>query len=155
MAAPLTLFVGGADDWTAPQPCIDLAGRSTAAGEPVTITVYPGIYHGFDGPAAQSRLRLEVPNGVHPGQGVTVAPNPAARDDAYARLKVFLRDWLPRPPGPGRDSAWPPRSPIDRGSLGQRAICYDARFAASVDRGAPSALPAEIMLATVRPRPAT
>jgi dienelactone hydrolase len=90
-AAPLTLFVAGADDWTAPQPCVDLADRLAVAGEPVTITVYPDTYHGFDGPAAQGRVRLEVPNGVNPGKGVTVAPNPAARDDAYARLKVFLR----------------------------------------------------------------
>ena len=49
-ATPLTLFVGGADDWTAPKPCIDLADRLIAAGEPVTITVYPDTYHGFDGP---------------------------------------------------------------------------------------------------------
>ena len=105
VAAPLELFVGGADDWTAPGPCIDLAKKLAAAGEPVAITVYPDTYHGFDGPSAQKQLRLEVPNGVHPGKGVTVASNPAARDDAYARLKVFLRDWLPRPPGPGRDSA--------------------------------------------------
>jgi dienelactone hydrolase len=90
-AAPLALFVGGADDWTAPQPCVDLAGRLAAAGAPVAITVYPGVYHGFDGPAAQGRLRLDVPNGVNPGQGVTVAPDPAAREDAYARLKAFLR----------------------------------------------------------------
>jgi dienelactone hydrolase len=90
VAAPLALFVGAADDWTAPGPCIDLAARLKAAGEPVTITVYPDTYHGFDNPAAQGRLRLEVPNGVHPGAGVTVAPNPAARDDAYAKLKVFL-----------------------------------------------------------------
>ena len=91
VAAPLTLFIGGADDWTAPQPCVDLADRLVAAGEPVTITVYPDTYHGFDGPAAQGRVRLDVPNGVHPGKGVTVAPNPAARDDAYERLKRFLR----------------------------------------------------------------
>jgi dienelactone hydrolase len=91
VAAPLTLFVGAVDDWTAPEPCIDLAARLAAAGEPVTITVYPDTYHGFDNPAAQGRLRLEVPNGVHPGAGVTVAPNPAARDDAYAKLKRFLR----------------------------------------------------------------
>ncbi len=90
-AAPLTLFVGGADDWTAPQPCIDLADRLIAAGEPVTITVYPDTYHGFDGPPAQGRMRLDVPNGVNPGGGVTIAPNPAARDDAYAKLKQFLR----------------------------------------------------------------
>jgi len=97
VAAPLTLFVGGADDWTAPQPCVDLAARLTAAGEPATITVYPGAFHGFDGPAAQGRVRLEVPNGVNPGQGVTVAPDPAARDDAYARLKHFLRAEIDAP----------------------------------------------------------
>jgi dienelactone hydrolase len=91
VAAPLTLFVGGADDWTAPQPCVDLAARLAAAGALVTITVYPGASHGFDGPAMQGRVRLEVPNGVNPGQGVTVAPDPVARDDAYARLKRFLR----------------------------------------------------------------
>ena len=80
-----------ADDWTAPQPCIALADRLIAAGEPVTITVYPDTYHGFDDPAAQGPVRLDVPNGVNPGGGVTLAPNPAARADAYAKLKRFLR----------------------------------------------------------------
>ena len=91
IAAPLRLFIGGSDDWTAPRPCIDLAARLNDLGEPVKITVYPDTYHGFDGPSSQKRLRLEVPNGVNPGQGVTVAPNPEARADAYARLKAFLR----------------------------------------------------------------
>jgi dienelactone hydrolase len=91
VAAPLAMFVAGADDWTAPKPCIDLAERLIAAKEPVTITVYPDTHHGFDGPPSQGRLRLEVPNGVNPGAGVTVAPNAAARDDAYAKLKRFLR----------------------------------------------------------------
>jgi len=94
IAAPLRLFIAGSDDWTAPRPCVDLASRLAAAGEPVKISVYPDTYHGFDGPPAQRRLRLEVPNGVHPGQGVTVAPNPAARADAYVRLKAFLRAQL-------------------------------------------------------------
>jgi dienelactone hydrolase len=91
IAAPLRLFIAGSDDWTAPGPCVDLAERLAAAGEPAKITVYPDTYHGFDGPPSQQRLRLEVPNGVHPGQGVTVAPNPAARADAYIRLKAHLR----------------------------------------------------------------
>jgi dienelactone hydrolase len=71
-----------------PAPLHRSRRRLAAAGEPVTNTVYPNTYHGFDGPPTQPRLRLEVPNGVHPGQGVTVAPNPEARDDAYARLKA-------------------------------------------------------------------
>ena len=60
----------------------------------MTITVYPDTYHGFDGPSAQGRVRLEVPNGVNPGKGVTVASNPAARDDAYGKLRMFLRTHL-------------------------------------------------------------
>jgi hypothetical protein len=36
-------------------------------------------------------LHLDVPNGVNPGKGVTVAPNAAARDDAYMRMKQQLR----------------------------------------------------------------
>jgi dienelactone hydrolase len=90
-AAPLTLFIGGSDDWTAPEPCVELAANLSAAGEDVSITVYPDAYHGFDGPSTQPRRRTEVPNGVNPGKGVTVAANPAAREDAYAKLKIFLR----------------------------------------------------------------
>lgn len=86
-----------------------LAGKLAAAGEPVTVTAYPDTYHAFDGPASQPRLRLDVPNGVNPGQGVTVAPNPAAREDAYARLKAFLRAQLGDPARVGsvRDQASP------------------------------------------------
>ena len=94
LAAPLELFVGGSDDWTAPEPCIQLADKLTVfMGPQVRISVYPNTYHGFDGPSGQ-RQRLEVPNGVKPGQGVTVAANPRARDDAYAKLKRFLSEQL-------------------------------------------------------------
>jgi dienelactone hydrolase len=112
LAAPLTLFVGGSDDWTAPGPCIDLARKLASADPPATIFIYPDTYHGFDGPSSQQRLRLEVPNGVHPGQGVTVAPNPDARDDAYARLKVFLRRELGAPNAePNSIGLWPSTRP--------------------------------------------
>ncbi len=94
LAAPLTFFIGGSDDWTAPEPCIELAKNLKAAGENVTITVYPDAQHGFDGPSSQPRKRLEVPNGVNPGRGVTTASNPAARADAYSKLKIFLRKHL-------------------------------------------------------------
>jgi dienelactone hydrolase len=93
LAAPLELYIGGSDDWTAPGPCVKLADKlGVFAGEPVAITVYPDTYHGFDDPGTRKRLRLEVPNGVNPGQGVTVAPNPAAREDAYAKLRRFLAE---------------------------------------------------------------
>ena len=64
LAAPITFFIGGSDDWTAPGPCVDLAAKLSAAGEAATITVYPDTYQGFDGPSMQQRRRLEVPNGA-------------------------------------------------------------------------------------------
>lgn len=94
LAAPITFFIGGSDDWTAPEPCIELAENLKAAGENASITVYPDAHHGFDGPSSQPRKRLEVPNGVNPGKGVTTASNPAARADAYSKLKIFLRKHL-------------------------------------------------------------
>lgn len=93
-AAPLLLLVGGSDDWTSPRPCVALVDRLRRDRETASIVVYPDTYHGFDGPSSQPRLRLDVPNGVHPGQGVTVAVNPPARENAYARVKAHFREAL-------------------------------------------------------------
>jgi dienelactone hydrolase len=82
---PLTLFIGGLDDWTPPQPCIAL-GHSVDA----QVYVYPEAHHGFDSPSGKVRLRKEVPNGVNPGQGVHVGPHPDSRDDAYKKLQQLL-----------------------------------------------------------------
>ncbi|MEO5701775.1 MAG: dienelactone hydrolase family protein [Casimicrobiaceae bacterium] len=90
-AAPLLLLVGGADDWTPPGPCIDLVERLRRNAEPASIVVYPDTFHGFDGPGNAARRRVDVPNGVRPGQGVTVATNPQARADAYERVRGVLR----------------------------------------------------------------
>lgn len=76
--SPLLLFVGASDDWTAPKPCAALVDRIGQNQGAASIKVYPDTYHGFDGPGSQPRLRLDVPNGVHPGKGVTVAVNPCA-----------------------------------------------------------------------------
>ena len=88
--APILLLVGGSDDWTPPQPCVDLAKQ---AGETAQIEVYPGAYHGFDstGPV---RLRRDVPNGTHPGQGVHVGGDPSAREASQKRMLEFLRKQL-------------------------------------------------------------
>jgi len=86
MGAPLVLMLGEKDDWTPPAPCLAL-GKAVGA----EVNVYPDSYHGFDSPVGQVRLRTDVPNGVHPGQGVHVGPNPVAREQAYARLRELLR----------------------------------------------------------------
>lgn len=88
-AAALLLLVGEADDWTPAAPCQALA--ATAAGVPPQIEVYPGAFHGFDGPGTV-RLWREVPNGTRPGQGVHLGGDPVAREAAAVRLTRFLQE---------------------------------------------------------------
>jgi dienelactone hydrolase len=86
---PLLMLVGEADDWTPAAPCHELASRTT--GVTPQIEGYPGAYHGFDS-SAPVRLRLDVPNGVNPGQGVHVGGQPQAHEASRARLLRFLAD---------------------------------------------------------------
>lgn len=88
-AAPLLMLVGLADDWTAPGPCRALARE--AKGVPPQIEGYAGAYHGFDSDQPV-RLRKDVPNGVHPGQGVHVGGNAAAWQASQARLWKFIAE---------------------------------------------------------------
>ena len=91
--APLLLLVGEADDWTPAEPCKQLARQ--AGGAPVQIEVYPGAFHDFDG-SAPVRVRSDVPNGVHPGQGVHVGGQPEARAASAQALERFVRAiWQP------------------------------------------------------------
>ena len=85
----LILMLGEKDDWTPPGPCIALG---TAVG--AEVNVFAGSYHDFDNPEGGVKLRSDVPNGVNPGQGVHAGANPAAREQAYARLLVVLRTAL-------------------------------------------------------------
>ncbi len=96
--APLTMMLGGADDWTPPKPCEALASlaNKAAAGAPIKAITFEGAYHGFDGTAAV-RLRKDVPNGERPGQGVHVGGNVQARKASQLVLeRVVLERWFAR-----------------------------------------------------------
>ena len=93
---PTRILIGGADDWTPAEPCEALGTRARERGWPVEVTVYPGAHHGFDAPRGRVVHRGDVPNGVNPGQGVHVGPDPAAREDANRRVAAFLREILAR-----------------------------------------------------------
>lgn len=89
--APLLLLIGESDDWTPAAPCKSLAAAVAARGEPMRIVTYPDSYHDFDNPGiTTTRVRTEVPNGVNPGKGVTVGPNPIAREDSKKEVLRFL-----------------------------------------------------------------
>ena len=85
--AALLLLVGQADDWTPAEPCQRLAAR--ASGRAVAIETYIDAFHGFDS-NAPVRLRRDVPNGVHPGQGVHVGGNPVALQRSREAVQRFL-----------------------------------------------------------------
>lgn len=87
VAPLLLLLLGEADDWTPPAPCLALAA---AVPDRVQAVAYPGAVHGFDG-SGPVRLRRDVPGGVHPGQGVHVGADAAARAAALLRLDQHLR----------------------------------------------------------------
>jgi dienelactone hydrolase len=91
---PTAIHIGELDDWTPASACVALADASRARGEPITVAVYPGSYHGFDAPRGRVTVLREVPNGVNPGQGVTNGPNPTARTAAIASVRALLRATL-------------------------------------------------------------
>ena len=93
----LTLFLGADDDWTPPIPCMDLAKHLQLQGLPVELTVFDGAVHDFDNPVGSVVERKNIPSRLHPGRGVMAGANPAAREKAYARLKVILKDALAAP----------------------------------------------------------
>lgn len=90
VSQPLLMLLGGADDWTPPARCEQLVERTRRQRPAVDITlqVYPGAYHGFDG-RNPVRFRPDVPNGVN-AAGVHVGGDPSARAAAQAELDRFL-----------------------------------------------------------------
>jgi dienelactone hydrolase len=88
--APTLVLVGESDDWTPAQPCRELAA---VAGSGLTLVAYAGAHHGFDG-TAPLRVRRDVPNGVRPGQGVTVGGDTMAREASRREMLGFLRRQL-------------------------------------------------------------
>lgn len=98
-AAPLLILMGEKDDWTPPDACVALQRKlhTMSASAPVALRLYPDSFHNFDAPGLPVRRRLDVPNGVRPGEGVTSGGNPAAREDAYRELFAFLKKHLQQP----------------------------------------------------------
>jgi dienelactone hydrolase len=94
--APVLILSGEADDWTPAEPCRRMAEASQAAGQPVTIKVYPGAHHAFDS-NAPTRFDANRTNGSSPtGKGATTGGNPAAWADAKVQVRDFFGRLLKR-----------------------------------------------------------
>jgi dienelactone hydrolase len=92
--APTRIHIGELDDWTPADTCVSLGKSMQAAGADLLVTTYADSYHAFDSPTGRVVHRTDVPNGVHPGAGVHLGPNPAAREAANASVRAFLRQRL-------------------------------------------------------------
>jgi dienelactone hydrolase len=90
--APLLILIGEKDDWTPAEPCRRLTEASQKAGYPMTIKIYPGAYHAFDG-SSLTRYDPKRHNASSPsGMGATTGGNP----EAWADAKVQVRDFFAR-----------------------------------------------------------
>jgi dienelactone hydrolase len=92
--APTRIHIGELDDWTPAAACVEFGEAMAERDEDVLVTTYADSYHAFDSPTGKLLRRTDVPNGVHPGQGVHVGPNPQAREAAIASVRAFLRERL-------------------------------------------------------------
>jgi dienelactone hydrolase len=96
---PLLLLIGGADNWTPPQYCREMAAAMKARGADVTIVEYPGAYHYFDVVGQKKDVLKDIEQPFTPGTfGVTIAYDPPAASDASRRVEDFLTRTLKAAP---------------------------------------------------------
>jgi len=93
-SVPLRIHTGELDDWTPSPTCVALGDSARQHGADMAVTVYPGAYHGFDGPRGKIIVWKEVTTGANPDKGVTLGPDPAARDAATQAVRTFLKERL-------------------------------------------------------------
>lgn len=90
-AGPLLMLHGEIDDWTPFKPCQQAVAE---IGSPlITQQAYPGAYHDFDAPVPV-RVMTNIPSSQNPDKTIHAGMNPAAREDALARVPAFI-DSLP------------------------------------------------------------
>jgi dienelactone hydrolase len=91
-AIPLLALTGAEDVWTPAAPCKAFVDGAVSRGSRIEMVIYPGAYHDFDWPNLPRRERPEfrTREGVVPIEGT----DPAARDDAFARVPAFLARYL-------------------------------------------------------------
>jgi dienelactone hydrolase len=83
MTVPTLILIGDKDDWTLASRCRNMMARRNGKGAPVTLIVYSGATHAFNGP-------LPPPQYL----GHHFAYDPQATADAWRRVRNFLQTML-------------------------------------------------------------
>jgi dienelactone hydrolase len=96
--APLLILIGEKDDWTPAEPCLQLAAAAREAGQPVSITVYPGAYHSFDSPMPSRYIAGRVNPNAPSGRGATTGGDPRAWQESIRQVDGFFARHLQQRP---------------------------------------------------------
>ena len=89
--APVLVFVGLADNWTWPEPCINLIRQAAEEGFLAQYIAYKNAYHAFDHPNLPIKIRISRNSKWNKiERRVAIGSNQAARE---AAIKT-LHDWL-------------------------------------------------------------
>jgi dienelactone hydrolase len=92
---PLLVLMGAEDVWTPLAPCKTFLDGAIGRRASIETQIYPGAYHAFDAP---NQYRLELPAyRTRAGVVPIVGTDPAARQDALARVPAFLARHLDAP----------------------------------------------------------
>jgi dienelactone hydrolase len=87
--------MGAEDVWTPLAPCKTFLDGAVRRGAAIETQIYPGAYHAFDAP---NQYRLELPAyRTRAGVVPIIGTDPAARQDALARVPAFLARYLNAP----------------------------------------------------------
>jgi len=92
--APLLILVGEADDWTPAEPCRKLTEAAQKAGYPVTIKIYSGAQHAFDGSSPLRYVPTRVNINSPSGRGATTGGDPKAWADSIREVTAFFARYL-------------------------------------------------------------
>lgn len=87
---PTLILIGAADDWTPAKACKQMVAEARGRSAKVSITVYPGAYHGFDEPNLPIRILTGVSASADGSGTVHQGTDPAARADALKRVPEWL-----------------------------------------------------------------
>jgi len=92
--APLLILVGEKDDWTPAEHCRKLSEAAQAAGFPVSVKIYPGANHSFDGDRPPRYVSERRNANMPDGRGATTGGDPVAWKDAIEQVKTFFARYL-------------------------------------------------------------
>ena len=91
---PLLILIGEKDDWTPAAPCQRLTDAARAAGQPVSIKIYPGAHHSFDSPYPVRYMATRINGNSPSGRGATTGGDPNAWSDAIRQVLAFFGEHL-------------------------------------------------------------